>query len=80
MIHKDEKGKFDDGLVEEIIIHELRHHVQQFILGLMFYIIYAVDFMIHGYFNVWFEKDARAATNKWIRAGRPRIFNFGKRY
>lgn len=80
IIHRDEQGTFDDNHVEKTIIHELRHNQQQLILGFMFYILYGIDYLLHGYYDVWFEKDARAAEEVWVSQGRPKKFNFGKRY
>ena len=74
IIHRDEPGKQDDKFVEITIVHEVRHTVQQLILGSIFYIIYGIDFLFNGYQNVWFEKDARNAAEKWVKKGRPRIF------
>lgn len=85
MIHRDEKGDFDDWLVDETIVHELRHNVQQLILGLLFYALYGAQFVIQearrksGYRDNWFEVNARAAASAWGKAGRKRIFNFGER-
>lgn len=85
MIHKDEKGAHDDAWVEKTIVHELRHHVQQVVLGAVFYLLYGLSFVIEvlrgnkGYWDNWFEKDARAAADRWVKRGRPRIFNFGER-
>ena len=85
MIHRDEKGEFDNEFVEEVIVHELRHNVQQLILGLVFYLAYGVASLValirgkNGYLDNWFEVDARAAASAWVNAGRKRIFNFGKR-
>jgi hypothetical protein len=79
IIHRDEVGSYDDKLVEETIVHEIRHHVQQLVLGLIFYLVYGFDLLMNGYWDVWFEKDARRAEENWKKAGRPLIFKFGKR-
>lgn len=50
---------------EEVLVHELRHNAQQAILGLIWYMIYGVDYLINGYYNIWFEKDARRAERNW---------------
>jgi len=79
IIHRDEPGSRDDEFVEETIVHEIRHSIQQLILGCIFFIMYAINYLITGYHKVWFEKDARDATARWVNNGRPRIFSFGKR-
>lgn len=86
MIHRDEAGEDDDEFVEETIVHEVRHVFQVLILGTMFWILFGIIFIIikvftkkNPYYNHPFEIDARAATQRWIDRGRPKIFTFGKR-
>ena len=87
MIHRDEKGARDDALVEEVIVHELRHCVNQIImLGMLQWFLYALDHLRlrfftdkDPYWDNWFERDARKAAERWIAKGRPRKFNFGVR-
>ncbi len=85
IIHRDEKGAYDDKFVEETIVHEMWHNSQQLKLGLLFFVLYGGDFarleMIgrSGYFDNWAEVGARRRTKRWIVAGRPPIYNFGTR-
>ncbi|KKM97705.1 hypothetical protein LCGC14_1165230 [marine sediment metagenome] len=85
IIHRDEEGPWDDLFVVDTIVHELRHCFQQ-LLGLVFYLLYGLDYVRlvamgkDGYYNNWFERDARQAVRNWVDAGRPKRFKFGKRY
>lgn len=85
LIHRDEKGDFDDAYIEEVIVHELRHCVQQLVFGLTFYLLYGLHFVLlsarrkNGYRDNWFERDARAAAFRWVEQGRQYIFDFGER-
>lgn len=86
MIHRDEKGSLDDKFVEKTIVHELRHNGQILILGFVQWILYMLHnliLLIQGremHKNNWFENDARRAADRWLAKGRPKRFNFGKRY
>jgi hypothetical protein len=85
MIHRDEPGERDDDWVEQTIVHELRHNVQQLILGMLQWVFYLMDHVRKtnagkdGYKDNVFEVDARDAQQRWVARGRPRIFDFGKR-
>lgn len=86
IIHKDEKGEHDDRMVEKVIVHEMRHVAQEFVLGILQWILYGLHYAYlaiftdkNPYRENWFERDARAATARWVLKGRPRIFNFGRR-
>ncbi len=87
IIHRDEPGSSDDMYVEKTIVHELRGHQRvQIVLGLLFYLYYgaaSVWAKLRG--GDWYqdnanEKYARRVADDWVKAGRPRVFNFGKRY
>lgn len=86
IIHKDKKGEQDDAQVEKTIVHELRHVVQELVFGILQWLTYGLDYVRLKLFtdkdpyrdNVW-ERDARAAADRWEQKGRPRIFNFGRR-
>lgn len=85
IIHRDEKGSYDDSFVELTIVHEMRHNLQQLILGLVFYVIYGIDFLRlsiigkSGYNDNWAEVDARKRAKRWVDEGRPPMYDFGKR-
>ena len=87
ILHRDEKGPWDNLFVEDTIVHELVGHcIPQLILGLTFYLFYGLDYVRltimgkDGYYYNWFERYARRVTQNWIDAGRPNRFRFGKRY
>ena len=86
MIHRDVRGTRDDFFVEETIVHEARHAFQQLALGVLLWVIYGLDnlrirLFTDGdpYWDCWAERDARAATERWVEKGRPRIYDFGER-
>ena len=87
MIHRDNKGEQDDAFVEQTIIHELRHNTQMLVIGMYHWLAYAAENLRirlftdkDPYWDNWFEKDARAATQRWIAAGRPPRYRLGKRH
>lgn len=85
MIHRDEKGQWDDRFVEQTIVHEARHCVQMMWLGTIFWLVYGADMLRmkimgkHPYRDCVFERDARAAETRWENSGRPPKFTFGAR-
>jgi len=86
MIHRDEKGTFDDAWVEKTIVHEMRHVLITLIGGLLSWIAYGLHFAFLAIFtdrdpykDNWFERDARRSADAWEAKGRPRIFTFGER-
>lgn len=86
MIHRDEKGDYDDEWVEKTIVHEMRHILVFLIGGLLVFIGYGLIFVFlklftrkDPYYDHPYEVDARRAADKWEAKGRPRIYNFGER-
>lgn len=86
IIHRDEKGKFDDAWVEKTIVHEMRHVFITLIGGLLSWIAYGLNFIFlaiftkrNPYKDNWFERDACRSADTWEAEGRPKIFTFGKR-
>lgn len=69
-IHRNELGIFDDQYVELVKVHERRHCVQWFWLGIFFYPVYLVAGWIQGmrgkdrYLDNPFEVDARKASGE----------------
>ena len=67
MILKDLPTELDDRWVEVTEKHESRHCIQQFLLGILFHIIYGVDLIYlwlfrkdkHAYLDNFLERDAR---------------------
>ena len=92
MIHRDRKGTDDDAWVEEVIIHERQHCIDGLIFGILQWLMYpSISAYLwikqkikkddtDPYRDNWFEVRARKAEAKWIAAGRPRWFDFGRRY
>lgn len=87
IIHRDEPGSQDDLYVEGTIVHELLGHQRvQVVMGLTFYPYYgSLSVIAKAKGGDWYqdngnEKYARRKKDEWVKAGRPRIFNFGKRY
>jgi hypothetical protein len=87
IIHTDKVGESDDQYVEMIIVHEVRHIQQQWVLGLMQWILYALHSAYLAactkkdpYKKNWFEVDAKRAAIRWWLGGRPKRFDLGQRY
>ena len=87
LIHRDDPGAWDDDYVEKTIVHELSgHQVWQLALGLMFYLLYGFFSLVAvlkgglAYEDNWLEAYARNVADRWVEQGRPRVFNFGRRY
>jgi hypothetical protein len=87
IIHRDQPGLQDDAYVEKTIVHELRHNLHGLVLGILQWVAYGLNAAVlwaftdmDPYRDVWFETDARRAADNWVRAGRPRRFDFGVRY
>lgn len=86
IIHKDAPGALDDESVENVIVHEMRHVVVGMVLGIFQWVTYGLDYVRlwtftdrHPYRDNIHEIDAREAVHRWVKAGRPRTFNFGRR-
>jgi len=86
IIHRDEKGIYDDAWVEKTIVHEIRHVSVALILGLLMWISYGLIFLTlkiftnkDAYRDNPYEIDARKAADRWEGKGRPRIYTFGER-
>lgn len=86
IIHRDQKGQWDDEWVQKTIVHEMRHVKITVWFGLLSWIAYGLHFVFlklftskDPYHDNWFEIDARRAADMWEQNGRPPIYNFGER-
>jgi hypothetical protein len=74
VLYRDEPGIYDDAFVKMTLIHEPRHCLQGYILGLLFWILYVVDLLLiyffiparHPYLDNWFERDARRVSGDQV--------------
>lgn len=87
IVHRDELGPQDDRFVEKTIVHEVRHIQQQWLLGLVQWVLYGLHYAClaiftnkNPYRQNCFERDARAYAGAWVMKGRPHLFDMGKRY
>jgi hypothetical protein len=66
---------FDKNRKDRTFLHEKKHCEQYFTFGILFFVLYALEFLViyffnkdlHPYYDHWFEVEARTAAGQMVK-------------